>query len=89
MGLNMKDEGTRRLELAAATGETQTMAVTAAVRERICGQQHEGLPDLVPAIGRGVAGRVPDASQRLSTATCCTTKGFAVQRAAPGRPWRH
>ena len=70
MGLNIKNEATHRLvkELAAATGETQTTAVTTEVRERlerIRGQQHEGLSDRLLAIGRDVAGRLPDALKAI------------------------
>jgi antitoxin VapB len=48
-------------ELAAVTGETQTMAVTIAVRERLERIQHlreAGLADRLLAIGRDTAPRL-------------------------------
>lgn len=63
MGFNIKNEQTHQLvqELAALTGETQTMAVTIAVRERLerVRQLREaGLADRLLAIGRDTAPRL-------------------------------
>jgi antitoxin VapB len=65
MGLNIKNEETRRLvrELAARTGETMTVAVTTAVRERldrIRGEQGESLADQLLAIGKDCAARLKE-----------------------------
>jgi antitoxin VapB len=65
VGLNIKNEDTYRpvQELAKATGETQTAAVTTAVRERlerVRHQQHAGLADRLLATGRDVAGRLSE-----------------------------
>jgi antitoxin VapB len=70
MGLNIKNEDTYRLvqELARVTGETQTAAVTAAVRERlerVREKRGPGLADRLLAIGNDVARRLPE---RLRTA---------------------
>jgi antitoxin VapB len=63
MGLNIKNEQTHELvqELATLTGETQTMAVTIAVRERLERVRHlrqAGLADRLLAIGRDTAPRL-------------------------------
>ena len=63
MSLNIKNAETQRLvqELAALTGETQTMAVTKAVRERLdrVRRLHDvGLADRLLAIGRDTAPRL-------------------------------
>lgn len=63
MSLNIKSAETHQLvqELAALTGETQTRAVTVAVRERLerVRQLHEvGLADRLLAIGRDTAPRL-------------------------------
>ena len=63
MSLNIKSAETYQLvqELAALTGETQTRAVTVAVRERLerVRHQHEvGLADRLLAIGRDTAPRL-------------------------------
>jgi antitoxin VapB len=63
MGLNIKNEDTHRLvqELARLTGETQTAAVTAAVRERLERMRHlrsAGLADRLLAIGDDAARRL-------------------------------
>ncbi|MBI1758950.1 MAG: type II toxin-antitoxin system VapB family antitoxin [Actinobacteria bacterium] len=65
MGLNIKNEDTHRLvqELARLTGETQTAAVTAAVRERLDRVRHlgrTGLADRLLAIGDDTARRLPE-----------------------------
>jgi antitoxin VapB len=65
MSLNIKSEDTHRLvqELARLTGETQTAAVTTAVRERlerISQERKAGLADRLLAIGRDVARRLPE-----------------------------
>ncbi len=64
MGMNIKNEETHRLvhELARLTGETQTAAVTEAVRERldrVRGPRDAGLADRLLAIGEDVARRLP------------------------------
>src|SRR5262245_4879259 len=69
MGLNIKNEETHRLvqQLAQLTGETQTAAVTAAVRERLERIQRVhsgGLSDRLLAIGADAARRLP---KRLRT----------------------
>lgn len=63
MGLNIKNEETHNLvqELATLTGETQTMAVTVAVRERLERLRHlheTGLADRLLAIGADTAPRL-------------------------------
>jgi antitoxin VapB len=65
MSMNIKSEETHRLvqELARVTGETQTAAVTTAVRERLARLRRErqtGLADRLLAIGRDVARRLPE-----------------------------
>ncbi|HEY9474439.1 MAG TPA: type II toxin-antitoxin system VapB family antitoxin [Mycobacteriales bacterium] len=64
MGLNIKNEDTHRLvqELAGLTGETQTAAVTVAVRERLDRVRHlrgAGLADRLLALGEDTARRLP------------------------------
>jgi len=63
MSLNIKNAETHRLvqELVALTGETQTTAVTIAVRERLDRVRHlheVGLADRLLAIGADTAPRV-------------------------------
>jgi antitoxin VapB len=63
MSLNIKNTETHQLvqELAELTGETQTMAVTVAVRERLERVRHlheAGLADRLLAIGRDTAPRL-------------------------------
>jgi antitoxin VapB len=63
MSLNIKNAATHELvqELAALTGETQTTAVTIAVRERLERVRHlrdPGLADRLLAIGADAAGRL-------------------------------
>jgi antitoxin VapB len=63
MSLNIKNEQTHQLvqELAELTGETQTTAVTIAVRERLERIRHvreAGLADRLLAIGRDTAPRL-------------------------------
>jgi len=65
MGLNIKNEDTHRLvqELASLTGESQTAAVTTAVRERLNRLRRArgtGLADRLLAIGADTAGRLPE-----------------------------
>jgi antitoxin VapB len=68
MSLNIKNEETYELvrELAALTGETQTTAVTVAVRERLEKVRHvreAGLADRLLAIGRDTAPRLREPSR--------------------------
>jgi antitoxin VapB len=63
MSLNIKNTETNQLvkELASLTGESQTMAVTIAVRERLDKVRHlreAGLTDRLLAIGRDTATRL-------------------------------
>ncbi len=63
MSLNIKNPETHQLvqELASLTGETQTMAVTIAVRERLDRVRHlreASLADRILAIGRDTAPRL-------------------------------
>ncbi len=63
MSLNIKNDETHQLvrELAELTGETQTMAVTVAVRERLERVRHlheAWLADRLLAIGRDTAPRL-------------------------------
>jgi antitoxin VapB len=65
MSLNIKNAETHQLvqELATLTGETQTAAVTIAVRERLDRVRHlheAGLADRLLAIGRDTAPRLQD-----------------------------
>jgi antitoxin VapB len=67
MSLNIKNAETGRLvrELTAPTGETQTMAISIAVRERLDRIRHAGLADRLLAIGRDTAPRLGDAFRSL------------------------
>ena len=63
MALNIKSEQTYRLvqELTALTGESMTLAVTVAVRERLArieAGQGEGLAERLVAIGKDCASRL-------------------------------
>ncbi|MDA8320174.1 MAG: type II toxin-antitoxin system VapB family antitoxin [Actinomycetota bacterium] len=63
MSLNIKNTETHELvqELASLTGETQTTAVTVAVRERLERLRHlreAGMADRLLAIGRDTAPRL-------------------------------
>lgn len=65
MSLNIKNEQTHRLvrQLAEVTGESQTSAVTIAVRERlerVLRSQRGDLAARLLAIGEDVAVRLPD-----------------------------
>jgi antitoxin VapB len=65
MGLNIKNEETHQLiqELARLTGETQTAAVTTAVRERLERLRHHnsaGLKNRLLAIGHDTAPRLAE-----------------------------
>jgi antitoxin VapB len=66
MGLNIKNAETYRLirELADATGETMTGAVTEAVRERLARVRRDpaepGMAERVLAAGREIRARLPD-----------------------------
>jgi antitoxin VapB len=65
VSLNIKNEDTHRLvqELASLTGESQTTAVTTAVRERIERLRQArgaGLAERLLAIGADTAGRLPE-----------------------------
>ena len=60
MSMNIKNEHTHQLarELASLTGESVTMAVTVALKERLARVRHEQEDDLVErilAIGRGAS----------------------------------
>lgn len=62
MSLNIKNDETHRLarQLAALTGESMTVAVTEALRERIARvkrSKREGLSERLLAIGRDAAAR--------------------------------
>lgn len=65
MGINIKNEEAHRLiqELARLTGESQTAAVTVAVRERlerVLASRRRGLADQLLAIGRDVSPRLQE-----------------------------
>jgi antitoxin VapB len=65
MGLNLKNPETQHLvrELAQLTGESQTKAVTEAVRERLQhlqGERGDGLADRLLAIGQDCAPRLKE-----------------------------
>jgi antitoxin VapB len=59
MSLNIKNEVTYRLaqELAAATGESLTTAVTEAVRERLVRVKSKGMKDRIMKIAKECAPR--------------------------------
>ena len=59
MSLNIKNEVTHRLaqELAAATGESLTTAVTEAVRERLVRVKSKGMKDRIMKIAKEWAPR--------------------------------
>lgn len=63
MGLNIKNDDAHRLaaELAKLTGESMTVAVTTAIRERLDRVRRKRAPDLAErllAIGKDCAGRL-------------------------------
>lgn len=66
MGLNIKNEETHRLvrELADLTGESMTVAVTEAVRERLerlkKAKSREGMAERIHAIAADMRARLPD-----------------------------
>ena len=65
MGLNIKNQEAHRLasQLAKATGETMTEAVTKAVRERlerVRGQRGSGLAERLLRIGKDCAPRLKE-----------------------------
>lgn len=66
MGLNIKNEETHRLvrELADLTGESMTVAVTEAVRERLerlkKAKSREGMAERIHAIAEDMRARLPD-----------------------------
>ncbi len=64
MGMNIKNEETQRLvrELAALTGESQTAAITEAVRERLKRVRDDktGLAEKLLAIGRECASHLQE-----------------------------
>lgn len=65
MGLNIKNETTYQLarELADLTGETLTLAVTEALRQRIArlhGESNPGLADRLLAIGKECAAHLKE-----------------------------
>jgi antitoxin VapB len=66
MGLNIKNAETYRLirELADATGETMTGAVTEAVRERLARVRRDpgepGMAERILAAGGEIGARLPD-----------------------------
>lgn len=66
MGLNIKNEETHRLvrELADLTGESMTVAVTEAVRERLerlkKARSREGMAERIHAIAADMRARLPD-----------------------------
>jgi antitoxin VapB len=65
MAMNIKNAETERLakELARATGESVTTAVTVAVRERldrVRSKRGEGLADRLLALGRDCAARLKE-----------------------------
>jgi len=61
MSLNIKNEQTNRLvrELAELTGESQTEAVTTAVRERLERLQARFDPELILEMAREIRSRLP------------------------------
>jgi antitoxin VapB len=62
MGLNIKNHETERLiqELAEATGQTLTGAITDAVREKLDRVRRKGLADRLMEIGREAAARMTE-----------------------------
>jgi antitoxin VapB len=62
MGLNIKNPETERLiqELAEATGQTLTGAITEAVREKLDRVRRKGLADRLMEIGREAASRMTE-----------------------------
>ena len=62
MGLNIKNSETERLiqELAEATGQTLTGAITEAVREKLDRVRRKGLADRLMEIGRKAASRMTE-----------------------------
>jgi len=73
MSLNIKNEDTHRLarELAALTGESVTVAVTEAIRERIKrvkGSERKGLSERLLAIGRDCAAHLKEPYRSIDQA---------------------
>lgn len=62
MGLNIKNSETERLiqELAKATGQTLTGAITEAVREKLDRVRRRGLAERLMEIGREAASRMTE-----------------------------
>lgn len=62
MGLNIKNPETERLiqELAAASGQTLTGAITEAVREKLDRVRRKGLAERIMEIGREAASRMTE-----------------------------
>jgi antitoxin VapB len=62
MGLNIKNSETERLiqELAEATGQTLTGAITEAVREKLDRVRRRGLAERLMEIGREAASRMTE-----------------------------
>jgi antitoxin VapB len=62
MGLNIKNSETERLiqELAEATGQTLTGAITEAVREKLDRVRRKGLAERLMEIGREAASRMTE-----------------------------
>jgi antitoxin VapB len=60
MGLNIKNEETHRLvqELASLTGESMTLAVTEAVRERLNRVKSKGMAERIRKISKECAARL-------------------------------
>ena len=59
MGINIKNPETQRLirELAEATGESQTEAIAAAIKEKLSRLRRKGLAERLMAISRDTAPR--------------------------------
>jgi antitoxin VapB len=68
MGLNIKNHETERLiqELAEATGQTLTGAITDAVREKLDRVRRKGLADRLMEIGREAASRLTEEERRFN-----------------------
>ena len=67
MGLNIKNPEAERLikELAELTGESQTAAVTEAVRERVARLKRRGLSDRLMAIAEECAARLQEGPGKM------------------------
>ena len=81
MSLNIKNEEAHRLarELARATGESMTTAVSEAIRERlerVRGNSREDLAERILKIGRECAAHIKKSRKSMAIDALCDEKGM-------------